>query len=155
MPYEVRSAAPCWRQKGLQRQARDGRVILPARQFTSRRSERLMRPSAEFFGTFWHAESTRHNDNKKKLENRLKVNSAVKLNLYLYHPRVCRWAIKIICNGREAVLSKSYQKKENRYRDSLRWAILGLNQGPPDYESVALTNWAKSPCISFWNTAQR
>lgn len=22
----------------------------------------------------------------------------------------------------------------------LLWAILGLNQGPPDYESVALTN---------------
>ncbi len=21
-----------------------------------------------------------------------------------------------------------------------KWAILGLNQGPPDYESVALTN---------------
>ena len=66
MPYEVRSAAPCWRQKGLQRQARDGRVILPARQFTSRRSERLVRPSAEFFGTFCHTESTRHDDNKKK-----------------------------------------------------------------------------------------
>ena len=31
-------------------------------------------------------------------------------------------------------------KKENRVSDSLRWAILGLNQGPPDYESVALTN---------------
>ena len=26
------------------------------------------------------------------------------------------------------------------------WAIQGLNLGPPDYESVALTNWAKSPC---------
>ena len=25
------------------------------------------------------------------------------------------------------------------------WAIQGLNLGPPDYESVALTNWAKSP----------
>ncbi len=23
---------------------------------------------------------------------------------------------------------------------SFSWAILGLNQGPPDYESVALTN---------------
>ena len=25
------------------------------------------------------------------------------------------------------------------------WTSLGLNQGPPDYESVALTNWATSP----------
>lgn len=31
----------------------------------------------------------------------------------------------------------------NNLRNGLifkRWAILGLNQGPPDYESVALTN---------------
>ena len=27
----------------------------------------------------------------------------------------------------------------------LMWTSLGLNQGPPDYESVALTNWATSP----------
>ena len=26
-----------------------------------------------------------------------------------------------------------------------KWTSLGLNQGPPDYESVALTNWATSP----------
>ena len=41
------------------------------------------------------------------------------------------------------------QKKRTVKNDSLMWAILGLNQGPPDYESVALTNWAKSPSISF------
>ena len=29
----------------------------------------------------------------------------------------------------------------------LMWTSLGLNQGPPDYESVALTNWATSPWI--------
>ena len=28
------------------------------------------------------------------------------------------------------------------------WTSLGLNQGPPDYESVALTNWATSPVLS-------
>ena len=27
------------------------------------------------------------------------------------------------------------------------WTSLGLNQGPPDYESVALTNWATSPIV--------
>ena len=27
-----------------------------------------------------------------------------------------------------------------RYIVNCLWAILGLNQGPPDYESVALTN---------------
>ena len=42
------------------------------------------------------------------------------------------------------------------------WTSLGLNQGPPDYESVALTNWATSPMhpcldsedkssIFYWN----
>ena len=29
------------------------------------------------------------------------------------------------------------------------WTSLGLNQGPPDYESVALTNWATSPMYPF------
>ena len=29
----------------------------------------------------------------------------------------------------------------------LMWTSLGLNQGPPDYESVALTNWATSPIL--------
>ena len=29
-----------------------------------------------------------------------------------------------------------------------KWTSLGLNQGPPDYESVALTNWATSPVLS-------
>ena len=32
------------------------------------------------------------------------------------------------------------QKKRTVKNDSLRWAIQGLNLGPPDYESVALTN---------------
>ena len=32
------------------------------------------------------------------------------------------------------------QKKRTVKNDSLMWAILGWNQGPPDYESVALTN---------------
>ena len=30
------------------------------------------------------------------------------------------------------------------------WTSLGLNQGPPDYESVALTNWATSPMNQRW-----
>ena len=30
-----------------------------------------------------------------------------------------------------------------------KWTSLGLNQGPPDYESVALTNWATSPVYPF------
>ena len=32
------------------------------------------------------------------------------------------------------------KKKETNNQFPLLWAILGLNQGPPDYESVALTN---------------
>ena len=35
---------------------------------------------------------------------------------------------------------KGNNKKRTVKNDSLMWAILGLNQGPPDYESVALTN---------------
>ena len=31
----------------------------------------------------------------------------------------------------------------------LVWTSLGLNQGPPDYESVALTNWATSPKVRW------
>ena len=32
-----------------------------------------------------------------------------------------------------------------------RWANQGLNLGPPDYESVALTNWAISPALPrYW-----
>ena len=42
------------------------------------------------------------------------------------------------------------RKRKSTYRKSvsawlLKWTSLGLNQGPPDYESVALTNWATSP----------
>ena len=38
----------------------------------------------------------------------------------------------------------------------LKWTSLGLNQGPPDYESVALTNWATSPEAFFsWKRLQR
>ena len=41
-------------------------------------------------------------------------------------------------------------KRKSTYRNSVsawfsKWTSLGLNQGPPDYESVALTNWATSP----------
>ena len=32
---------------------------------------------------------------------------------------------------------KGNNKKRTVKNDSLMWAILGLNQGPPDYESVA------------------
>ena len=31
--------------------------------------------------------------------------------------------------------------------DLLLWTSQGLNLGPPDYESVALTNWATSPVL--------
>ena len=31
----------------------------------------------------------------------------------------------------------------------LTWTSQGLNLGPPDYESVALTNWATSPMNRF------
>ena len=34
----------------------------------------------------------------------------------------------------------------------LVWAHLGLNQGPPDYESGALTNWAIGPKWKLYNT---
>ena len=41
-------------------------------------------------------------------------------------------------------------KRKSTYKISVSawfsmWTSLGLNQGPPDYESVALTNWATSP----------
>ena len=48
------------------------------------------------------------------------------------------------------------EKKKKHLQNSvsawlLKWTSLGLNQGPPDYESVALTNWATSPCCpSMW-----
>ena len=35
----------------------------------------------------------------------------------------------------------------------LKWTSLGLNQGPPDYESVALTNWATSPSYTDFSLA--
>ena len=37
---------------------------------------------------------------------------------------------------------KTGEKKKRiaQKRFSLKWTSLGLNQGPPDYESVALTN---------------
>ena len=42
------------------------------------------------------------------------------------------------------------RKRKSTYRNSvsawlLKWTSQGLNLGPPDYESVALTNWATSP----------
>ena len=30
-----------------------------------------------------------------------------------------------------------------------KWAYLGSNQGPTDYESVALTNWAIGPHLNW------
>ena len=50
-----------------------------------------------------------------------------------------------------AVFSHCFPEKKNQQLKFLlscwfsRWTSLGLNQGPPDYESVALTNWATSP----------
>ena len=32
----------------------------------------------------------------------------------------------------------------------MAWSHLGLNQGPPDYESDALTNWAIGPAFSLY-----
>ena len=29
------------------------------------------------------------------------------------------------------------------------WPLSGSNQGPADYESAALTNWAKGPLLSL------
>ena len=42
------------------------------------------------------------------------------------------------------------KKRKSTYKNLVSawlstWTSLGLNQGPPDYESVALTNWATSP----------
>ena len=40
----------------------------------------------------------------------------------------------------------------------LVWTSQGLNLGPPDYESVALTNWATSPTFQknlFGNALQK
>ena len=31
-------------------------------------------------------------------------------------------------------------KKVSDFSETFEWTSLGLNQGPPDYESVALTN---------------
>ena len=36
---------------------------------------------------------------------------------------------------------------------SWKWTSLGLNQGPPDYESVALTNRATSPVKALFPLA--
>ena len=47
----------------------------------------MMRPSAEFFGTFCRQKVQDITTIRKTLENRLKVNTAVKLNLYLYRPK--------------------------------------------------------------------
>ena len=32
------------------------------------------------------------------------------------------------------------KRKKSIPKDAFEWTSLGLNQGPPDYESVALTN---------------
>ena len=54
-----------------------------------------------------------------------------------------------------AVFSHCFPEKKNQQLEFLlscwfsMWTSLGLNQGPPDYESVALTNWATSP-VQFW-----
>ena len=42
---------------------------------------------------------------------------------------------------------KGNNKKRTVKNDSLMWAILGLNQGPPDYESVAKYS---ELCYSEW-----
>ena len=50
-----------------------------------------------------------------------------------------------------AVFSHCFPKKKNQQLEFLLsywfsvWTSQGLNLGPPDYESVALTNWATSP----------
>ena len=55
------------------------------------------------------------------------------------------------------MFSHCFRKTENQQLEFLLscwflvWTSLGLNQGPPDYESVALTNWATSP-ICGWQT---
>ena len=41
------------------------------------------------------------------------------------------------------MINVTIQKKiphKQSFMRNFQWAILGLNQGPPDYESVALTN---------------
>lgn len=45
------------------------------------------------------------------------------------------------CYKRHSINSDIYNKKqESILLSCFRWAIQGLNLGPPDYESVALTN---------------
>ena len=49
-------------------------------------------------------------------------------------------------DSRKYIISKKHKKKNANcliscnYRFFFLWTSLGLNQGPPDYESVALTN---------------
>ena len=65
---KLNSAAPCCREKGLQRQVSDERVILPQGQFTSRRSERLVRPCAGAFRSFG-----RQKNNTERLQKEYEI----------------------------------------------------------------------------------
>ena len=42
--------------------------------------------------------------------------------------------------ARQEEINGHKKQLTRKYLASCLWAILGLNQGPPDYESVALTN---------------
>ena len=75
------SAAPCRRQKGLKRQARNGRVILPARQFTSKRSERLLRPCAGAFRSFGRQKNNDRTIRKGMKDSSLKVENSLQIPL--------------------------------------------------------------------------
>ena len=66
------------------------------------------------------------------------------VNLSAYTTWGCGWSKTCCCPQRAKLLSK---KAVTFYATALfsMWTSQGLNLGPPDYESVALTNWATSP----------
>ena len=70
----------------------------------------------------------------------------------------------VCCWGRNELVLSCVQSKRKSSYDWIRnclsfnvWSHLGLNQGLPDYESGALTNWAIGPVVpsmNSWNRVQ-
>ena len=59
--------------------------------------------------------------------------------------------MKLSCGRQIRTASQGYEPYELpllHLRD-IMWALKGLNLRPPDYESIALTNCAKSPNLLF------
>ena len=66
----------------------------------------------------------------------------------------CKKWWKMVSNSNR-LFSHCFRKTKNRQLKFLLscwfsvWTSQGLNLGPPDYESVALTNWATSPKLRY------